>query len=89
MAIKDKLGNIIKVGQLINATITEHSIVCEVVEIQEPSMLSTSKDAMQVPGVLVLTSRHMIPIMPDPRLWTMTALVVAQTPPELKDGKPN
>jgi hypothetical protein len=89
MAIKDKLGNIIKPGQLVNVGVIEHTMICEVIEIKEPSMLSTGKDAMQVPGLLVLVSRHMIPIPADPRLWTMSGISVCQTPPEMKDGKPN
>ena len=87
MSIKDRIGNEIKVGQHVSVTLSDHTIICEVVEVKNPSMLSAGKDAMQMAGMVVLISKHLIPF--DPRQGNFPGMIVCQTPPEMKENKPN
>lgn len=82
MALVDKLGNPIKVGQFVSTTVLDHNIVCKVVHIKEPSMISVGKDNMQLIGEIVLVSEHHIPF--DAKGGAMGGLVVCQTPEHLK-----
>jgi hypothetical protein len=86
MTPTDKLGNPIKKGQYVSVTVVEHNVICEVVDIREPSMLSVGpgKENIQMAGALVLISKHIVGI--DPRNPQMMSVVVCQTPDALKTG---